>query len=340
MTQQIRTKWHKILPLIDQDEVYLTAPQGSKSVHWSRFAPKVPLLKTFLAHVGMLVPTFVVADELQQIVRTERFQLSLLDMKKAGVLRLPFPAMLVEFNTMGGRGIVLLRDNSYTDVSYPWEGGRGTVLHAQYDIIRNKPFYGIIHRIEKDADGEYLILSPGVHSISIEETCPTVVNENTTTIDNEGEAPWLNLGAATALMFASSKSLDELLQSTQQKDGSLLWMALASAMLIMNTEGVSREVIDCEKINRTRGTGSNKPPIPRHTYLHIGKVYRSAQGDASDEYVPRKSPIPHWRRGHNRTVHHGKGNAQIKTVFINPRLVAARASGDDLPIKKEYHVVK
>jgi hypothetical protein len=43
---------------------------------------------------------------------------------------------------------------------------------------------------------------------------------------------------------------------------------------------------------------------------------------------------PHWRRGHFRDQRHGEGNKLIKTIFIEPQLIAAeRIADSDVPAK-------
>jgi len=296
----------------------MTAPVGGKSQHWSKFGPDKELVKRFLKDIETTTPKFVVADELMEITTSEKYQNSLLDMQRLGILRLPFPAMTTEFETKGGRAIVVIRDNLFPG-DLPWEaaGSAG-------DEARQQPFYGIPYRIEKDQYGEYLIASPGVYYMGVEE---------------QAGKPWLRFGVSGSNFFKATPQLNELVRATHIKEASLLWRALASSSLLLNTEGVAREIIECEKINRKRAA-AKKSVIPRHTYLHIGRVYKSATGAASEEYVPRKSPIPHWRRGHSQIVHHGKGKTQIKTVFINPRIIAAGVTDEDPSMAKEYHVSK
>ncbi len=108
---------------------------------------------------------------------------------------------------------------------------------------------------------------------------------------------------------------------------------------MMSTAGVKKEVIEApEKLNKKRAE-SNKPPIPRHTYIRIGHVYRSDKGNETDEYIPRKSPRPHWRRGHLKMVHYGPGRASVRQKYIQPKLVAYHGPQPE-PEAPEYTVVR
>jgi hypothetical protein len=324
--QQIRTKWHKLLPLIDANEVYLTSAPGKKARHWSEFGPNPALAKQFIGLMDRL-PKFVIADQLLPLTDGEKFQQSLADMKTAGVLRLPYPAMIVEFNSgLKTRSIVMLRDNR-SEERFPWEPpARSAEVNPLSDEnMLDKDFYGCVFRIEHDSDGEYLVLAPGVVAMSIEA--------------NEG-APWLKIWADLHDLCTPSAELNDLLGATYSKDSGVLWRALSSALLIITTEGTKREVIDCERINRTRGGKSGKPLVPAHTYISIGRVYRSSEGEESDEYTPRLF-TPRWRRGYLQPVRFGPGWSQRRVDYIPPRWIDAKGHHEEAPGPfKEYHVNK
>lgn len=318
----IRTKWHKIVQLVEEGEVYLTAPpkvagkvfEHYYADHWDDFNPNKKAMRFMIQQFSEL-PKFVVDSDLLELVMPEGFEHSLLDMKKAEVLRLPFPAMLVEFSYKDTHYVVMLRDTA--DKSpLSWEGGSVTT-----DTM---PFYGVVFRVHSDEDGEYVVLSPSVQGINLE--------------DRDG-SPWIAISAQSLDIFPPSKKLEGLVHTTWLKDGAAIYRAVASAMLVMHTEGVKRAVVDCSKMNKKR-IASNKPPIPRHIVLSIGKVYRSASGDATDEYNPRKSPRPHWRRGHLRNVHFGTNKTSIKQKYINPKLVAYREFTGSKPKQSQNYIIK
>lgn len=314
--QQIKTKWHKIIPLIDADQVWLSSAPSGKSMHWSELKPRPELLRGVVRLMSKL-PKFVIDDELMDLVRTEDFQRSILDMQKAGVLRLPYPALTVEFKKPYGTALVMIRDNAFKD-RLSWEAD----VSEDNSAFWSRPFYGIPLRIETDKNGEYLVISPGVVSINV--------------TDNGGD-PWLEMVAQGHDILEASPALSKLIKDVYQKDGALIWHALAAAFLVLRTNGVKQEVVECSKINRKR-VGSNKEPIPRHTIVSIGKVYRSNSGSASDAYT-RRSPRPHWRCGHLKHVHFGVKGEHVRQVYINPRIVALKSLEDTaLPASKEYVV--
>lgn len=319
--QIIRTKFHKILPLMRQDEVYISAPKGEKAISWDYLKPRKDMFEWFLDKISEL-PKFVVEDELMQLATGEKFHQSLLDMKKAGVLRLPYPAITVEFNLhKDARCIVMLRDNQSED-NVSWEPPDRKVFDPEHPVAV-LAFYGTVFILEEDDDGDYLIINAGIIGLDIFE---------------ENGVATLKISADESNLFEDIELQNAALGKTYAKNAAYLWKAFCAAMLLMHTDGVTKEVIDCEKINRKRRK-DGKPMIPRHTYLRIGRVYRSGASDESSEYIARKSPIPHWRRGHLKNYWHGPQKSLKKQLYINPRIVALKEEIDDEPaMKKTYHV--
>ena len=330
MKQNIRTRWHRMVQLVKDDEVYFTAPEGGNAEHWGQYNPNRAAMNWFLDQLTAL-PRFVVDTDLLELVMREGYEQALMDMKKVGVLRMPFPAMIVEFDHAGRRYAVLVRDQQ-AGGRLPWEPHEGKVIDRGVSQMNNgdpTPFYGITFRLETDIEGEYLVMSPSVAGVDIEDR------------GRDHGGIWLGICAVLLDVIPETLQFSQLVQSVYLKDGSAIYRAIATAMLVMHTGGVKREVVDCSHMNRKR-IASNKPPIPKHIVLSIGKVYRSAADNAkADDYIPRKSPMPHWRKGHLRTVRWGQHHANVKQVYINPKLVAFHEfPGAVAPIPKQYVVTK
>lgn len=339
MKQQPRTLWHHVRGLVDQDEVYLTAPSDGKAIHWRNdgYTPNEPGFRALLDELEH-VPRFYVAEELIDLVQEDSFQRSMLDMKQAGVLRLPFPAMMVEFklNTKyetTAHAMVLLRDMKH-DGFFPWEEHPDGKAHLPWFENADVPggdadFYGLRMSLEHDVDGFYLTVSPSTIVIGVHGNKAGADDEP---YDNKG-TPWLKMGGESNGLMKVTSKLNALVKETYLKDAGNVFYAASAAYLLMASAGVEKEVIQCEKLNKKRRT-DGKPTIPQHTYVYIKHVYRSASGDASDEYIPRKSPRPHWRRGHLRNVRFGEGRLQSKPKFIPGRIVAFQ--GDTEPNRPSY----
>lgn len=330
MKQQIRTRWHKLREVTEdprRENLHLTAPTGG----YAPLAKVVPNSESnpFTDFVRILdsVPKFVIEHDLLELVSTSGYRHSLLDMKEAGALRLPFPAMVVEMTSPPdpdhgfknpATHFVLLRDLHAEDARMPWE------VNVP-DFSRGCDFYGL--RISYEVDEEaYVVMAPSVSYITV--------------LRQDGE-PWLRIDAHdNGLRPEDPITAGNYVETTYKKDAGHVFRAACAAYLVMSTEGVAKEVIDTTRVNKARANVGGKQMIPMHTYIHIGKVYRSAGENAkSDEYVARKSPRPHWRRGHNRTVRIGKGRVDSKVKFIYGRLVALPESIDASSVPTPEYVL-
>lgn len=98
-------------------------------------------------------------------------------------------------------------------------------------------------------------------------------------------------------------------------------LCVGIAMLMLNIQGVDRETIQTDRLNRQRAA-KGKPRIPTHSVMRIGHVYDSS-GRAHSVGAGRHMPV-HFRAGHARRQHYGPGNAEVKIVYIPPTLVNFR----------------
>lgn len=330
----IHTKWHHLLPLIDADEVYLTAPPGGVVSHTSEWGFDKKVYRDFIDGMSAL-PKFVISPELLSLTKEKNFTKSLFDLKRAGLMRLPFPTMVVEIPLPSRKNchycIVLHDENA--GVPPPWhESPKKDAIEPAEDRPRPKDFFGLNLSIMKDDYGEYLVTSPACIYIGFDEGTET--EEPTLRFEGSGVS-WLIANSADDVYI---ERVNSLVQQVLMKDGHAVALSIYAALLLMITRGVAREVIDVERLNKKR-TLAGKTPIPKHTYIRIGHVYRSAAGEEADEYIPRKSPRPHWRRGHLKMVRYGPGHSKLKQKFIAPRLVAVPADALIEPNMPEYTVV-
>jgi hypothetical protein len=332
----IRTRWHKLMPLINAEQVYFTAPKGGMSTPFEDVGGNINALRQLITVMGKHVPLFVVDQSLVELSNTLDFHKSLIDMKRAGVLRLPYPAMIIEIPIPTKSYFVILRDCQDLETKFPWEGSE-IEENARDAISRDIPFYGYTFEINSDESGQYIVASPNVSWVGIN-------------VGPDGN-PWVKITATAADIFdpksrldpAMSEYQDELIRDTYMKTSGNVGRGLFVALLLMATQGVQTEVVATEKLNRKR-VAAGKTPIPKHTYIRVGRVYKkdgTQDTDESEEYNPRKSPRIHWRRGHARMVRFGPGRSGSKLRFIPGRLVSIPVGIDpgDIPFP-EYHVLK
>lgn len=341
--QTIRTKWHHLKSLIAADRVYLTCRGGELAQHWSEFGGSGGSTLSRLLDAVKGLPKFIIAPELVDLARKRDYELSMLDMKRAGVLRFPYPALIMEWSrrseTSGrmNHSIVMLRDMHHPE-QFEWE--KEEVAGFKYDGEHGseKPdFYGFRMSIEHDPGSEgqdFLTVSPSLVFMSIERGPPDPADAKGVT---PGE-PWVRLSAFGAGLFPWNDKLNSHVEQSFQVDGGAIFRAAIGAYLTMNTAGVEREVIDTQRINKKRD-GVSKPHVPSHTYIHIGRVYRSEGDSKGDKYDPKRSPRPHWRRGHTRGVRYGEKRLQIKQMYFHARLVSFSGVGQP-PAPPSYTVMK
>lgn len=322
MAAPIRTKWHRIIPLIDAGETYFTAPPDGKATFWQDVAGVNALqVRPFIEYVSAMVPKMVMDPSLIALVNKEECAKSIIDMKKAGVMRLPYPTMVVEIPCpdWSSSYICFIRDLRH-DSPLEYESSD----FMDHEATKQFDFYGMVMHVNRDAEGDYFVMSPALFYMGIE--------------DRNGE-PFIGVSAETSGLFPNSKRLGDLVEATYMKDMAVMYYGVFSAALLMRSFGVTHEVIECERLNKKRAL-SSKEPIPQHTYIRIGRIYKATEGNASEEYEARRSPIPHWRRGHLRHVRYGAGREKLKEKFIEGRIVALRP-GDPEPDKPpEYRVVR
>lgn len=297
----IRTKWHVLKELLKQGEVYSPAPRGEKALAWDDIGWDIGHILVAISEADSM-PKFVFDLSLMELITDKEFRLSLLDMKKAGVLKLPYKDIVVEFPA-SGKGSIYHR----------------IVILSEASEIYANDVMGMSFTLNRDEHGDYLTVAGSVSGLTITEG-----------VDKDA---WLRIEGHVAKWVPSKSPVnDDLIKKTYEKDSSNVAIAWYLVALVMSTKGVQKDVINPEKLNKQR-VKSGKPSVPTHTYLRIGHVYQ--RDGSSVKYDERKSPRPHWRRGHIRNVRHGAGRKETRPVWIEPMLVAFQ--GDEV-LKAEYHV--
>lgn len=112
-------------------------------------------------------------------------------------------------------------------------------------------------------------------------------------------------------------------------------LALTIALLMLNIQGIEKELIKPTRLNRQR-TALGKPSVPTHTVMRIGHVYDS-EGNRHNLNGGSGRVMPvHMRAGHARHQHYGEGNMLTKIIYIPPVLVNFRP---DVEIRQPKRVL-
>lgn len=319
----IRTKWHRVVEC---------AARGTSAVFCMGELIGFEKLRTIdlgippeemAAYMSSMnqMPRFIIDSELISMTADPSFHLSIRDMERAGVLRLPYPEMFVELTPDAvTTQIVMLIDMKQRgrDVDDVIRKSLGDVI--DFDLY---PFMTMTFTHAKATPNS-------MECIGI-PPCTVFLG-----MDPDVDPPSLRSVAVKNMLLGDHPMVDYAVSTTKMQLSGAGVTALFCATLLMSTEGVERETITAGNLNRRR-TSRGDPAIPDHTYIHVGRVYQGSSND-SEKYDARKSPRPHWRRGHLRTVHVGAGRTASRRVFIPARLVAMK--GDTVISPHEYVVTK
>ena len=262
----IHTKFHVLQEIIrdrDKDNITLIDYGGSNITE---------AVKT--VELMSAAPTYCMDPQVVGLLVREDVERSILAIMKAGIAKLPFDPMMVEFTP-------------------PTEG-----LSSRYFIWLSEMGNQMIRTLAaclSKTDQELLVMSDPL-DIEIVE--------------------------------------DGLICSSFMKDDPMAWAAMAAvslSLLMLNTKGIEKQVIYTGKLNKARRkAGDGRLPIPQHTVVRIGTIYdRSGRGH-SVTATGRHMPV-HLRAGHTRHQHFGKGNEEVKIIFIPPCIVNFRDESGEKP---------
>lgn len=114
--------------------------------------------------------------------------------------------------------------------------------------------------------------------------------------------------------------------------GTGIGIALGVSLLMLNTRGIEKQVIECVALNKQREK-KGKASIPTHTVVHIGTIYRR-DGSAIDRPKGGWHMPMHLRSGYTRRQHYGIGREQEKLVYIPPCIVNFKPD-EEVPLPKK-----
>lgn len=238
---------------------------------------------------------YVVSDSISELMNRSDAQKSIQAVHEAGITALPFESMLVEFEHMAGfREFVLLSQV-------------GEVIFAEYAFLMlnndNEPF-------EKAVGTQYGITKGELFGVVLPEKLDIEIYP-------EGYL----------IRLHSPNTIGEELRAALTAAATF---AMNVAFLCLNMQGVEKEIIDCAPLNKQR-LKRNKPPIPRHTSLYIGRVWRrDGTSFAYSVNGQKRSVRVHMRAAHTRNQRVGKGRTETKLVLI-PACLVNYHPGDAMP---------
>jgi len=253
-----------------------------------------------------MLPRFVFSDELTAVASSEEAELSALDMQRAGCFRLPFPDIVVEpiVSETHDRVVVVARQS---------KKGDGQAINATAFTLTGRQKFG-----------REVVVVPR----TVSEAEFVMHNEEPMFRHSHVTAPWNN---------SASMDMQITMQNEAKRVSAAIGLGVMCATVVLSTIGLRRETHSFERLNRHR-SASGKPALRDYTYISLSRVYRGASGNESEPF-DRRSPRPHWRRGHSRRIVHGPGRTERYWKWFEPRMVAL-AEDATVPQTHEYRVTK
>lgn len=311
MTQQIRTQWHRAVEAARAD--HLAIRVGTVEV-----MEKIRLgvieglpgggvidvveLRHLLDDLSdQSVPRYVFDSELMDMMRTRKdVEKSLRVIHDAGLARLPWPMMTVEWDAIHDKGpvrrIVVLSERSEAERV---EGED-----------RPHPFKARTFDLKRQDGVDKLCVSTCVHYLSFSDDAGP---------EKDFGVDWCSMPSGFILVSDVTR---EAAWATAEMEVRVADQALSAAVLLLNTRGIVKEIIEPGEGLRRARARSGKPAIPRHAIIRVGHVYdKTGHGHAVDPDAPRRTMPIHLRAGHTRVQWFGKGRTQQKLVYIEPCIV-------------------
>lgn len=295
--QQIRTQWHKIAETLGSGEWdYGRVAVLAASGEMQSEETDLRTLRDMVQD-GDDLPKFFFEEELIHKMSRGDIEKSIGALHDAGIFRLPYPSLIAEFNLHGVHHAVILMESE--DLQKKTEN----------------PFCAIPIWI----DGGQILLSPTVTYFRLERV------DGALRVRFEGR---------DAFYLPKGDISTESIKKVEHTITSSCGVALYCSVLLLNTRGVDKEHVVCERLNRVRAQ-TGKRPVPEHTVIRIGHVYDRSGNAVS---VGGRGPMPvHWRRGHTRQQRIGHGRTGTKLVYIEPCLVNY-VEGEEKPRPRDKEV--
>lgn len=280
--QPIRTQWHvaRESMLTNRPEDRLRPGSSYYDVDWSQLPALVSIIDA--------APKYYIEDSLTELLQSPGVSKSLRALHDCGICALPAPIMFLEFNSDRGRELVLLSER--TNYMIMSEGEDGP-----------HPLRALVLTLSRED------LLPGRRGLALS---PIAICLRTSPLEGGGigfhEASW----PAPYVSSLPSRIEDSpALRSRIDADGFVAAQAASAAMLLLNTRGVEKTVVDPGRLNRRRTSSGRASPIPVVTTVRVGHVY-DRRGDRAATAASGRTVRVHLRAGHTRSVPYGPAGAR------------------------------
>lgn len=328
MGDPIQTQWHKLEEAMLDGRVALHAGHVNKGD--PKFDPTLPrynpdkIMLTVedlegvqdIIQAAQATPKFFLDRGLTELLDKDEVNRSLQDMHAAGLARLPFPELIVEWDHVRAdnttqRYFCILTERS--SVAKPLDGEDGW-----------HPWIAFLMRLAVLGGETRAVMSPSAIYVRFDAEA------------GEEKEFGFHYAARPAPFWQSFPDvLPKYMTDTIELEAHRIGDAIAAVVMLLHTKGVKKTVVSAPKLNKQRAK-KQLPAVPDVTTLSIGMVYD--KDGAGRAYTPtsggRKTARVHWRRGHNKGVWHGPGKTLHKLTYIEPCLVNYIGNIEEAPVAK------
>lgn len=294
----IMTRWHRCQEALDAGRVVLKTGQSTKAEDiYKGTAAYLEIANLFDIVDGL--PKYYVEPSLMEICGRPDVTKSLEAMHEAGIARLPLPDVLVEVEGTTKQGIGAVRNFIILHERQNKE------LQPTEEMYH--PFRAVIFRLLTLNGEDTLIFSPGTYWLAFDTQADVEGipggEKGFGVHYMSGPAPYVEPGPRARQMIEDIGFQDFL----PCKD------AFEAMIVLLNTRGVQKEVIEPTRLNARRHK-ARKHPIPRHTIIRVAHTY-SRDGTRRE--------TPGWKQ-----------QFHIRPAYVNYYWYGPRNDPEHPPVKK------
>lgn len=246
-------------------------------------------------------PIYVVDKDAIELLKRADCAAAIQAMREAGILRLPYPKIVVEIHTERGSPATIINRGPEITKS----------LAPEYSATENIAEFVVLEEVPTASGNFGVISSYGfVYTKStIAGVCPQAIAMELK--DN-------------AIEMTYSKDIDG---KTLEVVSHVTILALNVALVLMNMTGIEREHESHPKLNKAREK-TGKQAIPDYTYLKIGHVQRSDGSRVKYNSGDVRTMPMHVRSAHTRRQHYGTNNELTKIIYVPSVIVNFNPGGN------------
>lgn len=292
----IRTRWHRAVEAVEAGQVSIKIAKGKNPY---------PLLKGSQEYQDLLglfaiideVPKYYIEPSLMEIMERKDVVLSLQAMFEANITALPYPVVLVEVD--GSAALPGVRVRNFVVLSERPE----SVQRMPYEEV-NHPFRANLFRLAESGGVDTVQLSPATLWLAF---IPDADDHD------GGKGFGTHYMTSAAPYVPPSLNAAQAIQETNMRDFHVCREALDAMIVLLNTRGINKELVEPKRLNRARAK-QRKRAVPSHTVLRVAHVY---------SHDGKRKEVPGWSQ-----------RFHIRPAYINHYWYGPRKDPDNPPVRR------